>query len=109
MTKISSLFLAFLLLAFSAVAQAETSIPALMTGPENLARPGQAVTTTVVTAHGSQYGVTLRLDEIRFRMNFSFVDSLKGARLRFQDSGMFQVFAMRPDLMEDSIAWLALE
>jgi len=33
----------------------------------------------------------------------------KGARLRFQDSGMFQVFAMRPDLMEDSIAWLALE
>lgn len=199
MTKISSLFLAFLLLAFSAVAQAETSIPALMTGPENLVRPGQAVTTTVVTAHGSQYGVTLRLDEIRyedyrliilfsltqgevlpaedayanyleqrfgsgesifpdeqmalhpdaftlftemeeeypytadgfsltdsedfayeplfmvpgeeirFRMNFSFVDSLKGARLRFQDSGMFQVFAMRPDLMEDSIAWLALE
>lgn len=199
MRKISALMLAFLLLAFSAAAQAEATLQASMTSPENLARPGQAVTATVVTAHGNQFGITLRLDEIlykdyslivlfsltqsevlpaegayadyleqrfgstesifpagemllhpdaftlftemeeeypytpdgfslpdseefeyepllmvpgeelRFKMIFEFVDSLKGARIRFQDTGMYPVFALRPDLMEDSIAWLALE
>lgn len=42
-------------------------------------------------------------------MLFDYVESLTGARIRFQDTGMYQVFMTRPDLMADSIAWLALE
>lgn len=199
MKKSAILTLAFLLLAFSAVAGMEASLPANMTGPENLAPRGQAVASTVVTPYGTQYRLTLRLDEvqsedysiillftltqgevipaegahadylsqrfgsgestspdypkllypeaftlvtdleeeypytpdgfapadsgefdyeplllapgeeIRFKVIFEYVDNLAGARLRFQDTGMYPVFGMRPDLMEDSIAWFALE
>lgn len=198
MRRSSALLLAFLLLAFSASAQSE-SLPARMTSHDNPAPPGQAVTAAIVTAHGSQYDITLRLDEVRFeeyniiasftltldevlpaqaayadyleqrfgsgevsfpdgpkllepeafslitdldeeypltpdgfsisdgeefeyealamvpgeevrfRMIFTHVQSLRGARIRFQDPGMYLVFAMRPDLMQDSTAWLALE
>ena len=199
MKRTAVLLLAFLLLAFLAAAQAEDSLPAHMTSPENLAPPGQAVTATVVTPYGTQYHLTLRLDEvqaedyniillftltqgevilaegahadyllqrfgssesiipdypmllhpgaftlltdleeeypytpdgfspgdseefeyeplllapgeeIRFKMIFEYVDNLVGARLRFQDTGIYPVFGMRPDLMEGSIAWFSLE
>jgi hypothetical protein len=199
MKRNAVLLLAFLLLAFLAAAQAEDSLPAHMTGPENLAPPGQAVTATVVTPYGTQYHLTLRLDEvqsedyntillftltqgevipaegahadylsqrfgssesiipdypmllhpgafalvtdleeeypytpdgfapadseefeyeplllapgeeIRFKVIFEYVDDLVGARLRFQDTGIYPVFGMRPDLMEGSIAWFSLE
>lgn len=72
MKKSFALLLAFLLLAISSAAQAEASLPAYMTGPDNPAHPGQAVAATVVTAHGNQYSINLRLDEIRFE-NFSLI------------------------------------
>lgn len=199
MKRTAVLLMAFLLMAFLAPAQAEDSLPAHMTGPENLAPPGQAVAAAVITPYGTQYSLTLRLDEvqsedgslillftlaqgevlpaegahadylaqrfgsgesilpdypmllhpeafalitdlekeypyspdgfspadsdefdyeplllapgeeIRFKVIFEYVDDLAGARLRFQDTGMYPVFGMRPDLMEGSIAWFALE
>ena len=199
MRKFYALLLAILLSLFSFATPAETLLPANMTSPEKPAPPGQAVSVTIVTAYGSQYDMTLRLDEviykdfslvvlfsmtqgevipaegaqaayleqrfgseansspyeqmllhpdffslitdledeypltadgfslpgidefeyepllmasgeeIRFKLVFEFVVSLKDARIRYRDSGMHQVFMLRPDLMEDSVAWLALE